>query len=387
MERITRKRLVIGGVAVLVLAALVFAFLPRPIAVRTATARRAPMQDIVEQEGRTEVVDRYAISSPVTALVRRIDLQVGDLVARGQPVVRLEPPRAPILDPRSRREAAARVEAARAALGRAQTAARSAETERQRTERLAAGGSATPQALEQARSSAGQAAAGAVAARADLDAAEAALRRLDPSPGPGEGQVLVAPAAGRVLAVRRRSEGQVNPGDTLVVVGNTDHLEIHADVLSDDAVRIRPGTPVVVEQWGGDQPLQARVRRVEPQGFTAVSSLGVEEQRVPVVADLVSPPDAWAGRLGSGYRVLARFVVWASPNALQVPTSALFHAGSGWALFVVEHGRAARRTVSIGHQAGLTTEILSGVRPGEEVIVHPENSVADGTRVRAQPDE
>ncbi|HEX9108646.1 MAG TPA: HlyD family efflux transporter periplasmic adaptor subunit, partial [Longimicrobiales bacterium] len=196
----------------------------------------------------------------------------------------------------------------------------------------------------------------------------------------------LAPAAGRVLAVRRRSEGQVNPGDTLVVVGSTNALEIRADVLSEDAVRIRPGTRVVVDQWGGDAPLEAVVRRVEPQGFTQVSSLGVEEQRVPVVAQLTSPAAAWSGRLGSGYRVLARFVVWSSPSALQLPTSALFRTGSGWAVFVVQDGRARRREVTIGHQTGLSTEILSGVREGEQVIVHPGNEIEDGVRVDATPD-
>jgi HlyD family secretion protein len=186
--------------------------------------------------------------------------------------------------------------------------------------------------------------------------------------------------------VRRQSAGQVNPGDTLIVVGNTNKLEVRADVLSDDAVRIRPGTRVLVDQWGGDTALTAVVRSVEPQGFTAVSSLGVEEQRVPVVADLTSPPVLWEQRLGSGYRVLARFVVWESPSALQLPTSALFRLGQGWAVFVISHGRAERRQVAIGHQTGLMTEIVSGLRAGDTVIVHPGNAIEEGIRVSGQPD-
>lgn len=387
MDRTTRKRLIMGGIAAVVLAALVWAFLPKPEPVRTAVARRAPLQQVVEEEGRTEVVDRYAISAPVTAFLRRLALEVGDSVARGQALVHLEPPRPAMLDPRSRVEAAARADAAGAAVTQAEAAAASATAERQRTERLAAGGAATRQALEQARAADQQAAARLAAARADLDAARAALRRLENPGALAVQQVLLAPAPGRVLAVRRRSEGLVNPGDTLVVVGNTHTLQVRADVLSEDAVRIRPGARVLVEQWGGDTPLQGVVRRVEPQGFTAVSSLGVEEQRVPVVAELTSPGEAWAGRLGSGYRVLARFVVWESPAALQIPTSALFHVGDRWALFVVDGGRAARRMVTIGHQAGLQTEVLAGVRPGEEVIVHPGSTLADGTRVKADPDE
>jgi len=387
MDRTLRKRLWIGGIAAVVLLGVVYLLLPGRVPVRTAAVRRAPLQLIVEQEGRTEVADRYAISAPVAAFVQRIELEVGDVVAAGQPVVRLEPPRAAILDPRSRGEAAARVEAAQGALDQAQAAAAQAETDRQRTERLAAGGSATRQALEQARSNAEQAAARLVAARGDLAAARATLSRLNGQGGLRVQQVLLAPTAGRVLAVRRRSEGQVMPGDTLVVVGNTTRLQIRADVLSEDAVRIHPGTPVLIDQWGGDTPLQAAVARVEPQGFTQVSSLGVEEQRVPVVANLTSSPAAWAGRLGSGYRVLARFVVWSSPSALQVPTSALFRSGEGWAVFAIERGRAARRTVTIGHQTGFATEILSGVKAGDTVIVHPGNDVADGKRVEAQADE
>ncbi len=387
MDRTTRRRVTLIASAVLVLAAVVWAFIPKPVPVSSATVRRAPLQQVVEQEGKTEVLDRYAISAPVPAFVQRIAVEVGDAVARGQPVVRLEPPRSPILDPRARREARARVDAARAALAQAEAAGARAATERQRTERLAAGGSATRQALEQARSADAEANAGILSAGAELSAAEAALARIQGAASPAEGQVLVAPVAGRVLVVRRRSEGQVIPGDTLVVVGNTNQLEIRADVLSDDAVRIRPGTPVIVDQWGGDQPLAAVVRKIEPQGFTAVSSLGVEEQRVPVVADLVSPPALWEGRLGAGFRVLARFVVWSAPAVVQVPTSALFRVGDGWAVFAVERGRAVRKAVTIGHQAGLATEIASGLAPGDRVIVHPGNEVEDGRRVAATPDE
>jgi HlyD family secretion protein len=387
MNRTTRKRLMIGGIAAVVLLGLVWAFIPKPVPVRTATVQRGPLQQVVEQEGKTEVVDRYAISAPVPAFLRRITLEVGDRVVRGQPVVRLEPPRSAILDPRSREEAAARVDAARAPVRQAEAAAARALADRQRTERLAAGGSATRQALDQATADATEAAARLTAARADLEAAQAALSRAQSTDVLPVQQVLLAPSAGRVLAVRRRSEGQVNPGDTLVVVGNTNQLQVRADVLSDDAVRIRPGTRVLVEQWGGDAPLQAVVRSVEPQGFTAVSSLGVEEQRVPVVADLTSPPALWEQRLGSGYRVLARFVVWESPAALQLPTSALFRLGDGWAVFVVADGRAQRRKVVIGHQTGLMTEIVSGLQAGEPVIVHPGNGVEDGVRVDPQPDE
>jgi HlyD family secretion protein len=381
MIRITRKRLILGGVAILVLAALVYSFLPKPAQVQTATVRRGPMQVVVEEEGRTEVADRYAISSPVTAFVRRIQLEPGDVVERGQPVALLEPPRTPVQDPAARRQAAARVRAAEAAAARA-------VAERERVERLADAEAATRQALEQAI-------ADAERAVADLEAARAALQETEGDAHLEVEEVLRSPVDGRVLAVRHRNAGQVNPGDTLVVLGNTDRLEIHTDVLSQDAVRIRPGTRVVLEQWGGEVPLEAVVRRVEPQGFTSVSSLGVEEQRVTVVSSLDAgvatspelPPTAPPGQLGAGYRVLSRFVVWEGEDVLQAPSSALFRVGEDWAVFVVAGGHADRRVVRVGHEAGLWTEVTDGLAEGDVVIVHPRNEIEDGIRVESEVEE
>ena len=367
MNRVTRKRIILIALALVVLALLVYAFLPKPIPVQTAEVRTDPLQVTVEEEGITDVADRYAVTSPVVAFLRRIQLEPGDRVVRGAPVARLEPPRTPILDPSARIEAAARVRAAEAT-------ARSARVELERMERLAAGGSATRQQLDQATSEASRAAA-------ELAAAEAVLRRTEGNANLPVQRVLTAPVAGRVLAVRRQSEGQVNPGDTLVVIGNARNLEVRVDVLSEDAVRIHPGTPVQIDQWGGPVPLQAVVQRVEPQGFTKISSLGVEEQRVMVIATLTSPPELWRN-VGAGYRVIARFVLWQTASALQVPSSALFRVGDGWAAFVVENGRAKRRTVTVGQQAGLATQVLSGLRSGERIIVHPSNEINDGIRVK-----
>ncbi len=278
MTRITRKRIVIGAVLAVVAGLLVLAFLPKPVPVRTSAVRRGPLAVTVEEEGRTEVADRYEITAPVAAYLRRITLEEGEAVRKGQPLVRLEPPRSPILDPRAHTEAAERVKAAQATAG-------NAAEQRERVARLAADGAATRQALEQATSEAQRAAA-------ELAAAEAALRRTDATLSLGVQRVLTAPAAGRVLSVERRSEGQVNPGDALLVIGDARNLEVHVDVLSEDAVRMRPGTRAKVEQWGGERPLDAVVERIDPQGFTKVSSLGVEEQRVKVVATISSPPDA-----------------------------------------------------------------------------------------------
>jgi HlyD family secretion protein len=396
MTRPNRKQIVLGAVGVLVLAALAYGFLPEPVPVQTATVGRGPLQVVVEEEGETRVRDTYVVTSPVAAFLRRIELEVGDPVAAGQPVARLEPPRSAILDPRSRTEAASRVQAAQAAVAQAQeqvraaeAAARRAAADRARYRRLAEAGAAPRQQAELAAAEAVQAAAslesaraGVAAARAELTAARAAASGTAGNAHLPVQDVLRAPAAGRVLAVHRRSEGLVNPGEPLLEIGDPDRLEVRVDVLSQDAVRIRPGTPVLLDQWGGDTPLRAAVRRVEPQGFTEVSSLGVEEQRTTVVAGLESPPSAWASVLGSGYRVLARFIVWQGRDVLQVPTSALFRSGDGWAVFVVEGGRAVRRSVEVGRQAGLAAQVVSGLRDGETVIVHPGNEIEEGARVR-----
>lgn len=395
MTRPTRKRILLIVLAALVVAVVVIGFLPESQPVQTATVRRGPLQVIVEEEGETQVENRYIIASPVPAFVRRIEWEVGDPVEQGQALVRLEPPRPTLLDPRARDEAAARVDAARAALRQAEeqvqaaeATARRAVTERERFERLRKVGSATQQTLDQAIAEAGQATAnldaaraGVTAARADLAGAQAALRAATGTKPLPVQEVLTAPSAGRVLAVHRVSEGQVNAAEPLLEIGDTQGLEVRIDVLSQDAVRIRPGTRVLLDQWGGETPLDAVVRRIQPQGFTKVSSLGVEEQRVNVVAGITAPPQAWAARLGAGYRVLARFIVWEDPNVLQVPSSALFRAGDGWAVFVVENGKALRKKVTIGQQAGLAAQVLSGLAEGDQVIVHPANEIEEGIRV------
>ncbi len=382
-------------VGVLVLIAVIYGLTPSPIAVETAQVVRAPLRVTVEEEGETQVLERYVVSSPVAAFARRIDVEVGDLVEAGQVLVQLEPPRSPLLDARSRDEARARVAAARAGVEQAEEQVRSAEAvaaraseARARAERLAADESLTAQALEdavadaqQAEAAVAAARAGAVSARAELAAAQAALAgSAAANANLGVQSVLTAPAAGRVLAIHRQSEGHVNPGEPILEVGDTQQLEVHVDVLSQDAVRIQPGTRIEIDQWGGEEVLEGTVQRVEPEAFTQVSSLGVEERRVTVVGGLTSPLGAWES-LGSNYRVLARFIVWEGTNVLQVPTSALFRTEDGWAVFVIEAGEARRRDVSVGHQAGLRSQIIAGLEEGDRVIVHPANEIEDGVAV------
>jgi HlyD family secretion protein len=227
--------------------------------------------------------------------------------------------------------------------------------------------------------------AAVVAAKADLERAEAVLRH-SAAQGPGntgETVMVRSPVSGRVLKRHRESAGVVNSGDALLDIGDPRNLEVYAEVLSADAVKIRKGTPVLFERWGGETALEGKVRVVEPAGFTKVSSLGVEEQRVNVIVDFTSPPDVWQG-LGDGYRLDASFIIWESKDVLRVPASALFRKGEGWAVFAVENKHARLREVETGKRNGLQAEILSGINAGEVVIVHPDDAVRDGVKVKVR---
>ncbi len=395
-----RKRALWIGVGVVIAGLVVLGFWPRATEVQTALVDRDRLEVIVEEEGRTQSIEEYVLSAPVAGYMRRALLDPGDLVEAGQTLVELEAPRAQDLDPRTREEAQARVAAATAGLAQAREQARAARAaaerareERDRQERLLERGSATRQSVEQARTEAEQAdasleaaEAGMRAAEAQVAAAEAALRPAagDPAAGAPPERVLTAPIDGQVLVVHRRSAGHVSPGEPLMEIGDINRLEVWTDVLSRDAIRIRPGTPVRLDQWGQNGPgLEGVVARVDPRGFTEVSALGVEEQRVRVVSELASPRELWEG-LGSGYRVLTRFVVWEGDDVLQVPTGALFRYGEQWAVFVIRGGRAELREVTLGQRAGLAAQVISGLEAGERVIVHPPAGVEDGARVRAR---
>lgn len=377
-----------------VAAGLVWGFMPRPVSVETVPAAREPMRVTVREDGRTRVVDRFTVSAPVAGFVRRQSLDVGDEVRRGQVVAELEPSRSAVLDPRALAEARSRVAAAKAAVQRAGQEAEAAKAERtyaqaelERMRRLFAEQSVSRDELDQAETRARRAEAGlrsahfaVEVARHERAAAETALRYAGAGDG-GKTMGVVSPVDGRVLGVMRESEGDVARGQALLEIGDIRSLEVVADVLSADAVRIAPGTEVAFERWGGPEPLKGRVRLVEPVGETKVSALGVEEQRVWVVCDIVSPPGQWA-RLGDGYRVEAVFTVWKAEDVLQVPDSALFRHGDGWAVFVVRDGRAELAPVRAGHRNGLRAEILSGLEPGDRVAIHPGDQLSPGVRVR-----
>lgn len=384
MNTPTRKQIILIIAGILIAAVVVYGFFPGAVMVETATVQSDSLQVTVEEEGKTQVKEHYTLSAPIAAYTRRIDLNEGATVEAGDTVVQLEPPRSTMLDPRSRTEARARVESAEASLEEAETRAEQAARERDRVARLAGGGSATQRQLENARSEAAQAEAALNAARAALASARAALQSTGGVSGSqSAAYVLRAPVSGSVLTIHHKSEGPINAGEPLMEIGNTDSLEVRVDLLSEDAVRIAPGMRVLLEQWGGETPLEASVIRVERQGEVEVSALGVEEQRVAVIAELESPPEKW-NRLGTGYRVLARFIIWEGENVLQVPTSALFRTEEGWGAFVIRDGEAVRQTVEVGRQAGLSAQVLEGLSEGDEVIVHPGSDIEDGVKVETE---
>jgi HlyD family secretion protein len=392
-----RAKIGMGLVGTLVAAGLALGFMPRAVPVDVATVTRAPLTASVEEEGKTRVRERYQVAAPVAGYVRRIGLKAGDAVAAGQVLAVIEPARTVALDPRSRAEAQAQASAAQAALAVAQqnkraatAAAELARQERMRAESLQQANFLSTQALDIARSAETRAvaeqhaAAHAVeVARFELEMARAAVAnaaRLQAG-GSAERFQVRAPVAGRVLRVLHESEGAVAAGQPLLEIGNPASLEVEVELLSTYAVKIAPGSRVILDRWGGDEPLQGRVRVVEPGGFTKVSALGVEEQRVRVIVDFTSPRAALA-RLGDGYRVEARFVLWEGKDVLQLPTSALFRSGTGWAAFRLD-GRHARLTpVEIGQRAGLSTQVLSGLQAGDRVVAHPDETIDDGVRVK-----
>ena len=380
-----------GSVALAVVLAWVF-FAPEPVEVELATVARGPLEVTVDQQGEVRVHDRYVIAAPVAGKLIRVDLREGDPVSAGQTVATLEP--AP-LDPRAREEALARLAAARAVVAEAQhrvsqaaAALALAKRERERFELLVAERFVSSEAAEKARTAEKTAEAELEAARSretaaryERQVAEAALLALPATNGREKRLVnLQSPVAGKVLRVLERSERTVAAGTQVMVIGDPTRYEIVADVLSTDAVKVEPGAPVRLVEWGGDKTLAARVRVVEPYAFTKVSALGIEEKRVNVVMD---PVDS-LGPLGDGYRVEARIIIWSAPDALQIPAAAVFRDGDGWAVFVLEGDRARKRAVEIGRRNPFAVQILSGLNAGDRVVKYPGNQIADGTRVQVR---
>ena len=380
------------------LAVLVWLFLPRPVAVDLATVERGSLRVTVSDEGETRVKDVFVVSAPITGLMRRIELEAGDEVKADDTIVaRIESSDPSFLDRRTAAEATAGVRAAEAArthaaaeLRRVQAELEFAQAELARYEGLAARHAISQNDLDAARRRARTAEAALQESRAGLRVSESELeqaraRLVAPGgrrdPGADCECVLVrSPVSGRILRVLTESEGVVTSGAPLVEVGDPQRLEVVVDLLSTEAVKVQPGQAVLIESWGGPAPLQAAVRRVEPFGFTKVSALGVEEQRVNVVIDLIDPPERWQ-RLGHGFRVEPRIVLWQSPDVLKVPLSALYREGTAWRVFRDDNGRARPIAVRIGHENGLEAEVLEGLTVGDRVVTHPSDRVSAGARI------
>lgn len=367
---------------------------PEAIPVEVGQVTRGAMAVTIDEEGETRVHHRYVVSAPVAGTLERIDLESGNGVVRGKTVVARLRPEAPVLlDARARVEANAAVAAARNALGRARAeeqraraALELATSELNREQELALAGLTTQQSLEARRNlvvsaeeSLNAAQYATAAANAELDRARA---RLMPTRLAPEGKVIevLAPVDGVVLRLFRESEGVVPAGERLLEIGDPSHVEIVADLLSTDAVKVKPGMRVDVEHWGGDTPLAAWVERVEPAGFTKVSALGVEEQRVNVIIDFEDDRAAWRA-MGDGFRVEARIAIWEAEDVVRVPTSALFRVGDQWAVYVVQNGRARRVMLELGQRTATDAEVKKGLNAGQQVVLHPPDTLTDNARV------
>jgi len=398
MKRLLKILKYLAGTAILLLL-LGVAFWPKPAAVDLAHAGKGPLTITLDEEGKTRVRKRFVISAPVAGRVQRINLEPGDAVVRSQTAVAVFQPADPVLlDVRSRTEAEAGVKAAEAGLGRARAerekaaaADRLAQSELVRMRSLYEDRIIAQQAFDSAESQAREAEEAFRAAEFSVASAEhevtmARARLLSVSREPGDFQqpvVIRAPITGVVLKRLRESESVVPAGEALLELGDPRQLEIVTDFLSTDAVRIHAGDPVRIERWGGEGTLRGRVRRIEPSGFMKISALGVEEQRVSVIIDFEDPFEAWK-RLGDGYRVEVRVVVWQAKEVLKVPTSSLFRHGESWAVFTIESGRARLRTIEVGPRNGTEAQVIQGIAAGEVVIVHPSDTIRDGGRVKAR---
>ncbi|MGZ5443594.1 MAG: efflux RND transporter periplasmic adaptor subunit [Thermoanaerobaculia bacterium] len=385
--RMTRRRWGVIAVATLIVAAAAWALAPDPLEVDVARVTRGPLEVSIVEDGITRIRERYEVAAPVAGRLLRVEVHPGDEVGPDTPLVRLEP--LP-LDPKQEAQLTARLHAAERAaseagalLRRARDAANRAHREAERIRKLAGGAIVSRDALEAALTADSMAAKEQDAARFraeatayDVTVAKAALGQIDQ---PGE-VVVRAPVRGRVLQVLHESERVVAAGTPLILVGDPASLEIVADFLTTDAVRIKAGADARIERWGGPRPLDARVRVVEPAAFTKISALGVEEQRVNVLCDLAAPPAS----LGDQFRVDVRVVLWRG-TVTRIPATALFTTAGAWNVFAVRDGRARLQRVEVGQMSDTEAEITSGLTTEDEILAHPSDQVRDGVRVRTRP--
>lgn len=396
------RRIAFWSVLVLVLVVAVgYLFRPQPIPVDLIAAKRGTLAETVAEEGETRIKDVFVLSAPVAGLAKRIDMEPGDKVAANETVIaEIEPIDPSFLDVRSEAEAKAAVETAKAAhtyaiaeLTQAQANLEFARLELERARKLIGNETISQRAFDEAertfkirQAEVETAKAGVEMRKSELEQAEVRLlspaetrsRRADCTCIP-----VKSPISGEILRVLHESEGVVTAGEPLVEIGNPRAIEIVVDFISFDAVRIEPGQRVIIEEWGGSEPLNGRVTKVEPYGYKKISALGIEEQRVNVVIDLTDPPELWR-RLGHGFQVEARVVIWEGNDVLKLPLTALFREGGKWAVFAVRDGRAVLRPVTVGHRNEIEIEIIDGIAEGEVVLRYPNDRISDGIAVEAR---
>ncbi|MBR0882866.1 HlyD family secretion protein [Bradyrhizobium japonicum] len=379
---------------------------PRPVLVDLATVAKGPIEVTADDDGKTHVRHVYTVSAPIAGKVLRIShplgeqgpsLHVGDEVVANQTVIALMQPTLPgFIDVRSRDQLQAEVLAADAAIQQQEAEVRRIEaaldfsrTEFQRAQTLLRTQSTSAQAFDKAKFEVATSEANLASAKAQVEMRRAvrtslAARLIDPaSTNPSAEPTccvrVLAPASGRVLKIIQDSEATVLPGAPLVDIGNPLDLEVVADLLSTDAVQIKAGAPVWIDGWGG-APITGKVVRVDPAGFLKISALGIEEQRVRVTIDFSDPPQAWS-QLGHDYRVVVHVTTWSAQGVVAVPVSALFRQADQWAVFADENGRARAKPVQIGHRNNRFAEVMSGLTEGDQVVVHPSDRIADGSRI------
>ena len=392
MRFLKNKRLIAGVVVVLAIVAM--AMWPESIEVSSAKVIQGPMQVTLDEDGETRIRDKFVVSAPVAGRLQRIELEPGDSVVRGKTVVaRLTTADAPLLDPRTRGELEAAADAARAAVGQARaeldrstTELARAKTTLQRQQELMKAGAIAADNLDAAETAVATAtearrAAEFAVSRSQYELQTAQARLKAPAPA-GRAVEVVAPVSGVILKRLRESETVVPAGEPLLEIGEPGKSEIVADFLSTDAVRIQPGAAVLIEGWGGNEPLKGRVRRVEPAGFMKVSALGVEEQRVNVLIDFENP--SAATRLGDAFRVEVRVIVWREENVVKAPVGALFRRGNDWAAFVIDGEQVRLTTTELGQRNDQEAQILKGLSAGQTVVLHPPDTLTDGARVRVR---
>lgn len=379
----------------LVAGGLIWSFWPQSVPVEVASVIRGRLRVEVADEGRTRVREIYQVSAPVSGRLLRVKSRAGDAVVGGKTIVADLLPAVPaFLDVRTRAQAEAAVQSASAMRNLAATFEKRmtaelafAAADFQRAKRLAASNAISHVNLERAELAYNVAVAQLATAKAalqvktfDLQTARASLIDPTASSGPRRSISLQAPVSGRILRVLHQSEAVIGAGEPILDIGDPGKLEIVVPLISEEAVKVRPGAFATISDWGGAGVLHARVRRVEPSGFTKISALGVEEQRVNVLLDFSDPPGKRAA-IADGFRVIAHIVISEKPDVLRVPSSALFRNGADWAVFVVRGARSILTPVTVGQSNGNVSEIVRGLAAGDQVVIHPSDRVRDGGKI------